>query len=152
MVYFQEVNVGQEIPPLQRRITLPAMIAYAGSTWDFHRYHYDSDFAKALGHPAPFVDAQMLGALLAKQVMDWAGPDAFLRRLSFRRKAMVYPEERIICLATVTETKVEGGFNLAVLSLKMVTEDGREVVSPASAVVDIPSRGCKETDNPLSEP
>jgi len=140
-MYFEDVFEGQEIPPLSREITLPEMVAYAGATWDFHRYHYDLAYVQATGLPAPFVDGQMLGALLAKQTMDWAGPDAFLRRLSFRFRSMVYAGERISSRGTVAEKKVESGCSLVICSLTMCKEDGTEVISPASAVVELPTRG-----------
>lgn len=140
-MYFEDVFEGQEIPPLSREITLPGMVAYAGATWDFHRYHYDLAHVQAMGLPAPFVDGQMLGALLAKQIMDWAGPEAFLRRLSFRFRSMVYPGERVISRGTVTEKRVEVDCHLVVCSLTMCKEDGTEIISPAAATVELPIRG-----------
>lgn len=140
MVYFQDVRVGQKIPPLRFDLTTPSMMAYGAATWDFHRYHYDGDFVRSLGQPAPFIDAQMLGALLARQLMDWAGPDAFLRRLSFHRNAMAYPGDRLICQGSVTGVRVEKGFHLVDCSLSIVTGDGREIVIGATAAIDLPSR------------
>jgi acyl dehydratase len=117
------------------------MVAYAGATWDFHRYHYDLAHVQALGLPAPFVDRQMLGALLAKQIMDWAGPDAFLRRLSFRFRSMVYPGELVIGQGMVAEKKMAAGCHLVVCSLTLCKEDGTEVISPAAATVELLTRG-----------
>ncbi len=140
-MYFEDVVVGLEIPPLHREITLPAMVVYAGATWDFHRYHYDLAYVQSMGQPAPFVDGQMLGALLAKQLMDWAGADAFLRRLSFRFRSMVYPGDQLTSKSKVVETRVEDGRHLAVCSLTMVNQKEQEVVNPASAVIELPTRG-----------
>ena len=53
---------------------LADMVAYAGSTWDWHRLHYDSAWLDAKGIPAPVVDGQMFGALIAQQLQDWFGP------------------------------------------------------------------------------
>ena len=89
--YFEDVSVGEELSPLHKQIDLPHMMAYGAATWDFIRVHYDADYVRDLGFPGPFVDGQMLGAFLAQQVQDWAGPGAFLRKLGFRNRIMVYP-------------------------------------------------------------
>lgn len=52
----EEVRLGAELPELRKPITLVQMIAYAAATWDFHRYHYDPDFARAMGLPEPIAD------------------------------------------------------------------------------------------------
>src|SRR5688572_33506565 len=95
-MYFEDVKEGQELPGLERQIQLADIVLYAGATWDFHRCHYDQSFATARGFPGPFVDGQMLGALMAKQVMDWAGPEAFLRRLSYRLRHIVFTNDTIV--------------------------------------------------------
>lgn len=59
------VRLGVELPGLRKPITLVQMVAYIAATWDFHRYHYDPDFARAMGLPEPIADGQMFGAFLA---------------------------------------------------------------------------------------
>ena len=43
------------------------MVAYAGATWDWHRLHYDPDFARPRRLTGPVVDGQVFGALLAER-------------------------------------------------------------------------------------
>lgn len=136
-MYVEEVRIGQTLPPLERTITLPMMVAYAGATWDWHRYHYDQAVAKAMGQPAPFVDGQMFGGLLAKLVLDWAGPDAMLRKLRLRYRAMVYAGERVICHGHVTGIKEQEERPLVVCELRIEAGDGRTVVDSASAEVEL---------------
>lgn len=78
------------IEALERTITLTDMVAYAGATWDWHRLHYDSSYIAEAGLPAPVVDGQVLGALMAEQLLDHYGPSAFITALSFRFKSMVF--------------------------------------------------------------
>ncbi|MBI3328848.1 MAG: hypothetical protein HYZ81_19360 [Nitrospinae bacterium] len=137
-MYFEEVRIGQSLPPLERIITLPMMVAYAGATWDWHRYHYDQAVAKAMGQPAPFVDGQMFGGLLAKLVLDWAGPDAMLRKLRLRYRGMVYAGERVICQGQVSRIEERDGRSLVVCELRIEAGDGRTGVDSASAEVELP--------------
>jgi acyl dehydratase len=82
-------------PALERTITLTDMVAYAGATWDWHRLHYDHEFLEAAGIPKPVVDGQMLGALMAEQILDHYGPRAFITHLSFRFRSMVFAGDTV---------------------------------------------------------
>jgi len=83
------------LPPLERTLGLPDLVAYSGATWDWHRMHYDRVWAADAGVPAPVVDGQMLGALMAEQLLDHFGPRAFITNLSVRFKSMVFAGETV---------------------------------------------------------
>ncbi|MFI6709376.1 MaoC/PaaZ C-terminal domain-containing protein [Nonomuraea sp. NPDC050478] len=129
------VTPGAEVPPLERTIDLRAMVAYAGATWDWHRLHYDPDYLAPRGLPAPVVDGQVFGALLAEQVQDWFGPRAFVRRLHFRFKNLVFAGETVRCVGRVTA--VEGG--VVQVEQRVLIIDGdlpeRVAVEPAGAEI-----------------
>lgn len=147
-IYFEDVSEGQQLPKVDRQINLADMVMYAAATWDFHRYHYDESFARAAGFPGPFVDGQMLGALLAKQVMDWAGSQAFLRKLSYRLRHMVFPNDTIISRGKVVETRRESDRGLAVCELTVCTQANIEVIKQARATVELPGRPAVATCRP----
>ena len=142
--FFDDVSVGEELPPLHKRIDLPRMMAYGAATWDFIRVHYDADHVRELGFPCPFVDGQMLGAFLAQHVQDWAGPSAFLRKLGFRNRVMVYPGDSLTCRGVVTALYREGDNNevpgLAECELWIENQRGERVVDRANAVIQLPLR------------
>ena len=142
--FYEDVSVGEELPPLQKQIDMPHMMAYGAATWDFIRVHYDADQARELGFPGPFVDGQMLGAFLAQHVQDWAGPGSFLRKLSFRNRVMVYPGDTLVCGGAVIGLPDEGdaseGSGLAECDLWIENQRGERVVDRATAVVQIPLR------------
>jgi acyl dehydratase len=119
---------GRAVWPLRRRIALPDMVAYGAATWDWHRLHYDEAHARRLGAPAPLVDGQMLGALLAECVLRAAGPDARLVRLAYRNRAPVSAGETVVCSGTIA-TSDDAGFSVDL----SVSVDDRLVVAPAFA-------------------
>ena len=139
--YFEDIKVGDELPALRKEINMARMMAYGASTWDFIRIHYDADFVREQGFKGPFVDGQMLGGFLAQQVQDWAGPRAFLRKLGFQNRVMVFPEDTVTGHGVVTATHIDGGEALVECDLWMENQDGDKVVQPASAVVRFPRRG-----------
>jgi acyl dehydratase len=124
--------VGDAVPALVRRIELADMVAYAGATWDWHRMHYDPAFLAPRKLPAPVVDGQVFGALLAEQVQDWLGPAARLTRLSFRFKNLVFAGETVRCTGTVTAV---GDGLLTIEQQVEVVQDGRVAVAPAGCEV-----------------
>lgn len=138
--YFDDVTIGEALPPLDLTVTLTTLVMYAGATWDFHRYHYDAEFVGKLGMPAPFMDGQMLGALLARQLMQWGRADAFVRRLQYRQRAMVYVGDTIMVRGKVCGTSVEAGRPLALFTLSVTGPDDRIVTRDATAAVELRRR------------
>ena len=124
-------------PSEEIKCDLTSLVMYAAATWDFHRYHYDSAFVKTLGLPAPFVDGQMIGALLASRLMRWGGPNAFVRKLGYRQRAIVYVDETIILGGVVISCVIENGRRIAILNLTVTKPDGAAVVRDAAATVDL---------------
>ncbi|WP_106398860.1 MaoC/PaaZ C-terminal domain-containing protein [Actinocorallia populi] len=129
-------RAGDAVPPLERRIGLSDMVAYAGATWDWYRLHYDPEFVRAARVPGPVVDGQVFGALLVEQIQDWLGPRCFVHKLDFTFKALVFAEETVRCEGTV----VEVGEDHLVLEQRVVVigPDGgvdRVAAAPARARV-----------------
>ncbi len=119
---------SRAIGPLRRHIALADMVAYGAATWDWHRLHYDEAHARLLGAPAPLVDGQMLGALLAECVLRAAGPGARLVRLAYRNRAPVRAGETVVCSGTIA-TCDDAGFSIDL----SVSVGARLVVAPAFA-------------------
>ena len=137
---FEGISVGDELPPLKKQITAARMMAYGAATWDFIRIHYDADYVRGLGFDGPFLAGPMMGGFLAQQVQDWAGPGAFLRKLSFSNRGMTYPGDLIICHGIVTGKSAENGEELVTCDLWAVNQSGEKVVQPASALVRFSAR------------
>ena len=131
---------GTEMPPLTAALDLPALVAYAGATWDWHRLHYDPGYAAGQGLPGPAVDGQLLGALLARALREWLGPEAALRRMSFRFARPVFAGETVRCAGSVSA--VDGVLLSVELRVEVVGPGGavvRTAVAPASAKVEVPA-------------
>lgn len=133
-------EIGAELPALRTTVTLTDMVAYAGATWDWHRLHYDPEYLAAHGLPAPVVDGQLFGALLARQAYDAFGSRAFLRGLHFRFASAVFAGESVVCAARVTavEQRPDGSVLVSVAaSVEVVGERARVAVAPAGLEVEL---------------
>ena len=140
---FEGINVGDELTPIVKEIGMARMMAYGAATWDFVRLHYDADYVREMGFDAPFVDGQMMGGFLTQLVQDWAGPDAFLRKLSFRNRVMVYPGDSLTCRGVVIDisTTEEGG--MVECNLWVDNQRNEKVVAPSVALIRFPLKADK---------
>jgi len=131
------LRVGQAIPPLERTVSLVRMIAYAGATWDWHRLHYDPGYTAARNLPGPIADGQMFGAFLAEALLDWLGPRAFIRKLSFRLRGMVWADDTIRYEGEITAIDAEKNHDVVTVAMRIRVGE-RIVVEPASARIALP--------------
>jgi len=128
--------VGTEVPLLERKLDLVRMIAYAGATWDWARLHYDPAYVAERNLPAPVIDGQMLGALLSEALLDWLGPRAFVRKLNFRLRAMVFAGDTVQCQGEVTALAEAGDYGLVTFAQRVYV--GERLVADGTALVQVP--------------
>lgn len=80
---WSDVREGDELPSVTMEITLRRLMIDVAGTRDLYPIHHDREFAKANGARDIFVNTMFYEALFGRIATDWAGPDAFLRRLRF---------------------------------------------------------------------
>jgi acyl dehydratase len=123
-------------PTLERKLDLVRMIAYAGATWDWARLHYDPAYVAERELPAPVIDGQMLGAFLSEVLCDWFDPRAFICKLNFRLRAMVFAGDTVRCDGEVTTLAAEGEKFLVTVAQRVRV--AHRVVADGSAIVRLP--------------
>lgn len=124
-----DTSQGEALPALEKSFSLVDLVAYGAATWDWNRMHYDVEHARAMKLPNPVIDGQAYGALFARAALDWAGPRAFVRRLSFRMKSMAFAGDTLRAEGEVSELRADG-----VVLAQRLTCAGRLV---AEAVTEI---------------
>jgi len=97
------MKAGDTLPVLEKTFTTVDLFAYGAATWDWHRMHYDAEYARSKGFPGPVIDGQMYGALFAAVAMKWAGPRASMRKMSLKMKSMAFAGDTLRAEGTVTE-------------------------------------------------
>jgi acyl dehydratase len=136
----EDVRIGEALPEIRFRASLTALVMYAGATWDFHRLHYDAAFAAEHGMPAPVMDGQMIGALIARQLMQWGGSDAFVRRLGYRLRAPVHADDDIRLTGSVTGIEPAERSGLILCGIDVHKTDGSPVALSVKAAIELPRR------------
>jgi hydroxyacyl-ACP dehydratase HTD2-like protein with hotdog domain len=139
-VYFDDLNVGDEIPTMVKNPTRAQLFMYSAITWNVHRIHYDRDYANVEEHPDVLVHGPLQGAFLGQYMTDWIGPEGTLKKISWSNRGRAFPEEPYIMKGLVKEKRSEGGENLVDCEIWGENKEG-ERVALGSAVVVLPSRG-----------
>ncbi len=121
-------------PPAALTITLdlPDLMAYGAATWDWHRSHYDRDWARASGLPDCMVDGQFFGALFARQIGDSYGPAARIVAMRLRYHALAFATDTITVTATL-DTDADGPPG----QVALLQEAHRDEIRLASARTEI---------------
>ncbi len=128
-------SAGDRLPDLVRTLGPAELMAYGAATWDWHRLHHDVEWARAAGFDRPVVDGQMLGALLAHQVLSWAPPGARLARLHFRNRSPVLSGSTVVCTGVVTAVAADRSITVD----QEIRVDETVVVAPAGAIIHPPA-------------
>src|SRR5437588_12729937 len=100
-VRFQDVRVGDEIPPLSKVVKREDVKAYADASGDQNPLHQDDNFARSVGFPGIIAHGMFTMAHLATALAHWAGDPAALKRIKVQFRAVVYMDETIEAGGTI---------------------------------------------------
>lgn len=79
---FEDVTVGEELPPLDVPTTTALVVGGALASRDFTPVHHDRAAAQAQGLPDVFMNILTTNGFVGRYVTDWAGPDALLKGIA----------------------------------------------------------------------
>ena len=138
-VYYEDIEVGSEIPSLVKYPTTMQLVKFAGASGDYYQIHYDKDFAQANGLPGVIVHGWLALSFLSQMVTDWLGEGGTLLKLSGSYRGMNNVHEDIICNGKVTRKYIEDDKPCVRLEIWAENPQGDRTVS-GSAVVMLPTR------------
>ena len=139
-VFYEDVEVGSEIPSLVKRTTRRQLVQWAGASGDFYEIHYNKDFALASGLPDVILHGRLKAAYLGQMLTDWIGLEGALKKYNVRYRGMDFPDQDLTCKGKVTKKYAQD--NEYLVELDIWTENPKsEKTITGSAVVSLPSRG-----------
>jgi len=138
--YFEDVAVGEAIPPLVKKPDEVQLFCFSAVTWDTHRTHWDAPFARAVDKlPGMLTHGHLQAAFLGQLLASWAGPRARLTRLVYRNQGMVIPGDTLTCAGKVTEKLEEDGKTLVKCQVWAENQKG-EMPTTGEATLELPRR------------
>jgi 3-oxo-4,17-pregnadiene-20-carboxyl-CoA hydratase beta subunit len=99
---YEDVDVGDELPPLAIPLTRTLIVATAIASRDYQDVHHDPGLANDRGSPDIFMNILTSNGFVGRYVTDWAGPDALLKSVKIRLGAPNYPGDTMTMTGSVT--------------------------------------------------
>jgi acyl dehydratase len=108
--YFEEIEVGQELPVLVSvPLTLNQSVRYSGASGDFNPLHTDPAFGKQLGLDGSIVHGMHVMGLIGRMISDFLGGSAPLQRFGVRFQSMTKHGAIITCSGKITAKYEQAG-------------------------------------------
>ncbi len=141
---FDEVAVGDELPPRSFPLTRLDLVRYAGASGDFNVIHWNQRNATSVGLPDVIAHGMLTMATAARLVTDWAGDPGAVVEYGVRfTKPVVVPDGdgdgaggAVLEVTGVVATKDESERTVRVDLT--ATSAGERVLGRAQAVVRLP--------------
>jgi acyl dehydratase len=110
---YDDVQVGDELPPLGVSLTRTLIVATAIASRDYQDVHHDPTLAVERGSPDIFMNILSTNGFVGRFITDWAGPDATIRKVAIRLGAPNHPGDTMTLTGSVT-AKQDGVVEVAV--------------------------------------
>lgn len=135
-LFFEDVEVGDELPPLRPQLDGEAVRRYAlAANMPGGRFLSD-EAARAEGLPGQIVPGNMSLALFSKMLTDW-GEGVTVKRISATFRRLVHPRTPLTIHGVVTEKRDDVG--LVECDLILENQEGERLVT-GTATVQLPRR------------
>jgi len=135
VLYFEDVNEGDEAPVRSRVLTRTDLVMYAGASGDYNPMHHDEVKAQQAGQPSVFGHGMLSMGFLGTAITDYVGVGN-VRRYQARFAKQTWPDEELCTAIVVTAKRVDGDDHLVDLDVRLRNTEGEEkVVGVATAVV-----------------
>ena len=140
-----DVGAGDAVPDLAVDVTPTTVVLGAIASRDWRPMHHDYKFAtERNGVQDIFLNTPNQAAWFERYVTDWTGPTGRLGRMTFRMRSSVFPGDRMVFGATVTEVATDD-VGCGWVDLDVVLSVGERVASTCAVRVAVP---VGENDNP----
>jgi acyl dehydratase len=137
--WFEDVDLGDEIGPLETVATDDGVLSFCGIWGNPKPNRFtDPEIAAKVGLPGPIVPGIMAMAMMTRLLTSWAGPSS-VKDLDVVFRQPVPHHQPLTISGTVTDTRQEDGENLVECDIMMTGAQGERYVG-GKAVVALPSK------------
>lgn len=136
--YYEDVNVGDELEPIEKLPTADVAIDFFGRHNPTNPAFADAEAGKRLGVGGALVPGMLKIAWMTQYVNDWAGPDSRLAniRVAYRRPDVA--DRPLVLAGRVVDKRAEGDRH--VVELEIVTLANGEPSVRGNVQIELPTR------------
>jgi acyl dehydratase len=139
-VYFDDVQVGDEMPPWSRTTGFMEWNRYAAVNDEFVPFHMDDEAGRAAkNEKGAFGMGNLRYAYLVNALRDWIGDEAEIREIGCQYRAINQKKDTLTAVGKVIEKSVVNGERLVKLEMNVVNQNG-EATCPGHAILALPPR------------
>jgi acyl dehydratase len=139
-VYFEDVEVGSELPTFSRETDLMNWNRFAAVNDEFTYNHMDDDYGReVMGRSGAIGMGNLRLSYVICLLQDWAGDEADIREAEISFREFNHKGDVLTAVGTIVEKLVEDGEHLVRVETDVVNQDGVGT-SPGHALVALPSR------------
>jgi len=127
-----DINVGDEVTPMEIPVTTTMIVAGAIASRDFMPVHHDVAYAKQQGSPNLFMNILTSNGYCVRFLTDWAGPEAMVTKLAIRLGVPCFPDDPLHFTGNVTgKTEGTDGENFVEVTFHATNSLGNHVSGTA---------------------
>lgn len=132
------INIGDKLPELRVAMTAQKIISAAAATRDWQPIHHDHDIAIKSGLRGIILNAPSQTGWISKYITDWAGPYAQIKRLAFKMKDSICPNDAMTINGEVVskEENTDGSYQI---TANVTISAGEKLKTSAEIRFNIPS-------------
>lgn len=137
---YEDLSIGDRLPPFVTVVSRAQMFLFSAATNNAHRIHYDRSWAiEEEGLRDIVVHGPLHGALMARAVTDWAGPEARMTGYAMRHRRPGFPDEEIRFDGEVVAMRRQDGQNIVDVEIRETNANG-EILGTGRISVALLSR------------
>lgn len=138
-VYFDEVNIGDQLPDWARKTDFMNWNRYAAVNDEFIPIHMDDEAGRAaLNEAGAFGMGNLRYAYMVNALQTWIGDEAEVREIGCEFRAINQKNDVLTVVGKVTEMTQEAGECRIRLQIDVVNQAGQPTC-PGHAIVVVPA-------------
>jgi len=135
---FNDVAVGQEIPPLKKEVYKLLPIVYSGAVVNFLPIHVDDEAAKAVGLGGVVLQGVCVMSFVSQMITDWCHDPGLLKELKGRFLQFARAGDTITARGKVIEKKADAEKGKIICEVWAENQGGEVVMGKGLALVELP--------------
>ena len=152
-LYFEDINIGDDIPPIVKGPMSPAhLMRWSSAIENWHRIHYDEVFSKEHdGLPDRLVNGSWKQHVMVQLIKDWVGLGGWAWKIGFQFRGMDIVGDTVTAWGKVVDKRQVGDYGIVDCEIGLANQKG-DNGTPGTATVVFPLRGGKPIPYPFVPP
>lgn len=131
-----DIKIGDKVKPMDVALSHTIVAATAFASMDFMPVHHDKDFALSQFAPDVFLNIMSSNGFVSRFLTDWAGPEAWVKRIDVKLGAPAVPNQTLKFRGEVLDKRVVGDEVEVEVSVVASNELGNHVTG--KAIITLP--------------